>query len=346
MHLKCRRAVTAVLLFLLLMLVSCSRKAPQAAVRSEVFYSYFDTVSEISSYAGDSEEAFRKNAASVSALLEHWHRMLDIYHEYDGMNNLCTVNMCAGGEPVPVDRDLIDFVLYAKDMCTLTSGEMDISLGAVLRLWHEARNAEASYLPSDEQLSDAYRHVGFDRLEIDTQACTLRLSDPVASLEPGALGKGYAAEKAAQMLISEGITGYVINLGGNIRCIGTKADGSPWITGIRDPENPEKLAVTLKISDCSCVTSGGYERFFTVNGVRYAHIIDKDTLYPAVGFSSVSVVCKDSALADTLSTALFCMSYEDGLSLVSSLDDVQALWILDDGSLRYTKGFGLAILKT
>ena len=168
MHLKCRMAVTAVLLFLLLMLVSCSRKTPQAAVRSEVFYSYFDTVSEISSYAGDSEEAFRKNAASVSALLEHWHRMLDIYHEYDGMNNLCTVNMSAGGEPVPVDRDLIDFVLYAKDMCTLTSGEMDISLGAVLRLWHEARNAEASYLPSDEQLSDAYRHVGFDRLEIDT----------------------------------------------------------------------------------------------------------------------------------------------------------------------------------
>ena len=339
------RAVTAVLLFLLL-LVSCSRKAPQAAVRSEVFYSYFDTVSEISSYAGDSEEAFRKNAASVSALLEHWHRMLDIYHEYDGMNNLCTVNMRAGGEPVPVDRDLIDFVLYAKDMCALTSGEMDISLGAVLRLWHDARNADVSYLPSDEELSEAFRHVGFDRLEIDTQACTLRLSDPEASLDPGALGKGYAAEKAARMLISEGITGYVINLGGNIRCIGTKADGSPWITGIRDPENPEKLAVTLKISDCSCVTSGGYERFFTVNGVRYAHIIDKDTLYPAVGFSSVSVVCKDSALADTLSTALFCMSYEDGLSLVSSLDDVQALWILDDGSLRYTKGFGLAILKT
>ncbi|MBP5161595.1 MAG: FAD:protein FMN transferase [Spirochaetales bacterium] len=345
MHLKHRRAVAAVLLFLLL-LVSCSRKASEAVVHSEVFYQYFDTVSEISSYAGDSEEIFRKNVSSVSELLEHWHRLLDIYHEYEGMNNLCTVNIWAGGSPVTVDRDLIDFVLYAKDMCELTSGEMDISLGAVLSLWHEARNADTAYLPSDEELEYASRHVGFDRLEVDPEACTLRLSDPAASLDPGALGKGYAAERAAQMLISEGVTGYVINLGGNIRCIGTKADGSQWVTGIRDPLNPEKLAVTLKISDRSCVTSGGYERYFTVDGVRYAHIIDKDTLYPASGFSSVSVVCKDSALADALSTALFCMSYEDGLSLVSSLDDVQALWILDDGSLRYTKGLGPDILKT
>ena len=344
MSLRFRRAVTlAVLLFLTFLLASCS-KAQNAAVHSEVFYSYFDTVSEISSYAGDSQTVFHENAAAVSKLLEHWHKILDIYHEYDGINNLCTVNRCAGGEAVKVDKDLIDFVLYAKDMCTLTNGEMDISLGAVLRLWHDARGAEVPYLPSKEILEEASKHVGFDKLEIDVNACTLRLTDPEASLDPGALGKGYAAEKAAQMLISKNITGYVINLGGNIRCLGTKVDGSPWVTEIRDPNNPEKLAVTLKISDCSCVTSGGYERYFTVDGVRYLHIIDKDTLMPATGLSSVSVICKDSALADALTTALFCMSYEDGLALVSSLDNVQALWISDDGSLRYTKELAPVIL--
>ena len=342
--------MTAVLLFLSLMLIaSCSRSGSSSgsspvSVRSQVYYQYFDTVSELSSYAGDTEESFRANGESVSAVLEHWHRLLDIYNEYEGMNNLATVNRCAGGNPVHVDSDLIDFILYAREMCTLTNGEMDISLGAVLRLWHDARNADVPYLPSVSALQEASRHVGFDKLEIDTQANTLRLTDPDASLDAGAVGKGYAAEKAAQMLVSNGVTGYVINLGGNIRCIGTKADGSPWITGIRDPNDTGKLAVTLKISDCSCVTSGSYERFFTVNGKRYSHIIDKDTFMPASDFASVSVICTDSAFADSLSTALSCMSYGEGLELVDSLDGVEAIWIAADGTLRYTNGLAAAIL--
>ena len=347
MNLSFRRTViTAVLLFLsLVLIVSCSRNSTSASsVRSQVYYQYFDTISELSSYAGDPEETFRENAVSVSAVLEQWHRLLDIYNEYEGMNNLATVNRCAGGDPVIVDPDLIEFILYARQMCALTQGEMDITLGAVLSLWHNARNADVPYLPSEDVLLEASLHVGFDKLEIDADANTLRLSDPEASLDAGAVGKGYAAEKAARMLISHGVTGYVINLGGNIRCIGTKADGSPWITGIRDPLNPDKLALTLKISDCSCVTSGSYERYFTVEGQRYSHIIDKDTLMPASEFSSVSVVCKDSALADSLSTALSCMGYEAGFELVSSLDAVEAIWISPDGSLRYTKGLAPVIL--
>lgn len=339
-----RAVVAAVLLFLILILASCRRAATSAEVRSEVFYEYFDTLSQVSSYAGDTVQQFNENAASVREVLEHWHGLLDIYHEYEGMNNLCTVNRLAGGEPVEVDPDLIEFVLYAKQMCALTEGEMDISLGAVLRLWHDARNSEVPYLPSEEELQEAGRHTGFGYVEIDEGHCTLRLTDPASSLDPGALGKGYAAEKAAQMLIARGVTGYALNLGGNIRCIGTKADGSSWRTGIRDPGNPDSIAVTISMADCSCVTSGSYERYFSVDGVRYSHIIDKDTLKPATGFSSVSVVCQDSALADALTTALFCMDYEEGLGLVSSLEGVDALWISDDGTLRYTKALGPAIL--
>ncbi len=339
-----RTVITAVLLFLIPILVSCNRTTAQVHVRSEVFYEYFDTVSQVSSYAGDTAQQFNENAASIREVLEHWHRLLDIYHEYEGMNNLCTVNRLAGGEPVEVDPDLIEFILYAKQMCALTEGEMDISLGAVLRLWHDARSAEVPYLPSENELQEAGRHTGFHDVEIDVEHCTLRLTDPASGLDPGALGKGYAAEKAAQMLIAKGVTGYALNLGGNVRCIGNKADGSSWRTGIRDPEKPDSIAVTVSMADCSCVTSGSYERYFTVDGVRYSHIIDKDTLRPATGFSSVTVLCQDSALADALTTALFCMDYEEGLKLVDSLDGVEALWISADGSLRYTKAFGLAIL--
>lgn len=339
-----RAAVAAVLLFLILMFASCRKTEASAQVHSEVFYEYFDTVSQVSSYAGDTVQQFGENAKAVREVFEHWHRLLDIYHEYEGMNNLCTVNRLAGGAPVEVDPDLIGFILYAEQMCTLTKGEMDISLGAVLSIWHDARSAEIPYLPTEEELKEAGKHIGFHNVEIDEEHCTLRLTDPASSLDPGALGKGYAAEQAAQMLIAKGVTGYALNLGGNVRCIGTKADGSSWRTGIRDPENPDSIAVTISMADCSCVTSGSYERYFTVDGVRYPHIIDKDTLRPATGFSSVSVICQDSALADALTTALFCMGYEEGLALVSSLEGVDVLWISGDGTIRYTKALGPAIL--
>ena len=341
-----RCAAAAVLLMLLLFLCSCDKikVVSSLTVRNAEFFNYFDTASKISSYALDSEETFNANIKEVEGLLEHWNRLLDIYNEYDGMNNLCTVNRLAG-QAVEVDPDLIEFVKYAKDMCALTNGEMDISLGAVLRLWHDARVAEKPYVPSDEDLAEAARHVGFDLVEIDENANTLRLTDELASLDPGALGKGYAAEKAAKLLEDRSVTSYSMNFGGNIRLLGNRGDGSPWVIGIRDPLNPDEVAITLNLTDCSCVTSGVYERFFTVGGVRYGHIIDKDTLKPAEYFTSVSVICKDSALADALTTALFCMSFEDGLELVSSLQGVDAIWIWLDSSVRYTMGLESIIAR-
>ena len=149
---------------------------------------------------------------------------------------------------------------------------------------------------------------------------TVRISDPLASIDVGALGKGYATEMAAQKAETLGCESYVLNVGGNIRIIGTKPDGSGWNPGIRDPQDPDgSFAVSLDLSDTACVTSGTYERYYMVDGEKYHHIIDKDTLYPADYFESLTVVTKDSGLADALSTALFCMSYEDGLALAEKL---------------------------
>lgn len=338
-----RAAASAVLLLMLVVLSSCSKiTSGLIKVHTHTFYPYFDTVGTLSSYALDKEEEFNQNAAEVNTVLEHWHRLLDIYNEYEGMSNLCTVNRLAG-QAVKVDPDLIAFVKYAKDMCILTKGEMDISLGAVLRLWHEASIAEKPYVPAEQDLREAAKHTGFDLVEIDESAGTLRLTDTLASLDAGALGKGYAAERAAELLSKKGVTGYGLNLGGNIRFLGSKADESPFTVGIRDPLNPEELALTLNLSDCSCVTSGDYERYFTVDGRRYCHIIDKDTLMPASYFTSVSVICKDSGLADALTTALFCMSFEDGFALISSLEGVDAVWIWIDSSIRYTMGLDSVI---
>ena len=123
---------------------------------------------------------------------------------------------------------------------------------------------------------------------------------------------------------------------GNIRIVGEKPDGSGWGTGIKDPADPEQYAAKVTLSDTSCVTSGNYERYFTVDGVRYHHIIDPQTRMPADYFASVTVITPDSGLADALSTALFCMSYEDGLALAEKIGNVDVLWITQDGAQYHT----------
>jgi len=317
----------------------------QVQSQGKSYYSYFDTVSYVYSFAGDTTETFNERSAGAAEVLSRYHQLFDIYHEYSGVNNLCTINKNAGGEPVEVDEELVAFLLYAKELYTLTDGETNVMLGAVLRIWHEVRETASSsqdkvVLPTDEELLAAAEHTGIELLEIDEAAHTVRISDPEASLDVGALGKGYAVEKAAQWLRDAGAESYVLNVGGNIRTIGTKVDGTGWVTAIRNPiEDSEKnYILKIRISDTACVTSGVYERYFTVNGVRYHHIIDRDTLQPAAYYSSLTVITPDSGLADALSTALFCVPYEEGYALAASLEGVEVIWAFPDGSVSYTPG--------
>lgn len=325
-----------------LSLAACAREAPKAEPQGKAFFAYFDTVSYVYSYAQDSEEQFNERAELVSGVLEKYHRLFDIYHEYTGINNLCTVNRLAGGEPVEVEKELVDFLLYAKELYTATNGEMNIMLGAVLSQWHDCREAAENgqaRLPDEQELLEAAKHTDISLLEIDEEKLTVRISDELASIDVGALGKGYATERAAQALCAQGITSYVLNIGGNLRIIGTKPDGSGWVTGIRDPQNEGgSIDARLLLANTSCVTSGVYERYFTADGKRYHHIIDKDTCYPAAYFSSVTVISEDSALADALSTALFCMPLDEGMEILEGLH-AEALWILPDGETEYSNGF-------
>ena len=307
--------------------------APQTVEpKGKVYYTYFDTVSYVYDYAGDSAERFDERSAEVSHILLEYHQLFDIYHEYSGVTNLCTLNKNAGGEPMEVDERLIDFLLDAREMYELTDGEMNVMLGAVLRLWHDCREAAESdpanaSIPAQEQLDEAYRHTDISLLEIDEEKRTVRIADAAASIDVGALGKGYATERAAEYLEREG-----------------GPDGSGWVTAVRNPDNAaEDFACRLRIRDTACVTSGVYERYFTVSGTRYHHIIDRDTLFPAAYYDSLTVVTRDSALADALSTALFCMPQEEGEKLAETIGGVEILWIYPDGSQRCTPGFAVLI---
>ncbi len=322
-------------------LLACDGIAPADTSREKIFFEYFDTVSYIYDYSNDSDSEFEENCELALSILNEYHRMFDIYNEYSGLNNLCTVNKNAGGEAVEVDERLINFLLYAKEIHSKTYGEVNIMMGAVLQLWREAREASLSasedvHIPSADELQVAAGHSSIELLVIDAENNTVKITDPKASIDVGALGKGYAAQKLAEELIRNGAEGYVLDLGGNLKIIGTKSDGSGWNTGIRDPENTQNYIHYFKLSNTSCVTSGDYERYFTVNGKKYHHIIDKDTLMPSEHFSSVTVITADSALADVLSTALFCMSFEDGCELLKNFDGIEAIWITRSGEKLLT----------
>ena len=337
-------------LLALVLLSGCSASAEPVKAQGKSYFTYFDTVTYIYSYAGDSAERFSDCSAEIADILGEYHQLFDIYHEYSGINNLCTVNKMAGGEAVTVDARLMEFLLYAKELYELTGGEMNVMMGSVLTLWHNAREAASedpknAYVPAEEDLAEAAKHTDISLLELDEENNTVRISDPLASIDVGALGKGYATEMAAQKAETLGCESYVLNVGGNIRIISAKIDGSGWVTGIRNPQDPDgSFAVSLDLTDTACVTSGTYERYYMVDGEKYHHIIDKDTLYPADYFESLTVVTKDSGLADALSTALFCMSYEDGLALAEKLG-VDVLWIFPDGGIRYTSGLEARIVK-
>ncbi len=342
-----KRTVSVLWICLILLtsisLFSCNGSVRGSNVREQVFFEYFDTVSYLYDYSMDSKDDFERRCSLFKDSLNDYHRLFDIYNEYSDINNLCTLNKNAGGEAVELDARLIDFLVYAKELCAKTQGEINIMMGSVLSLWHDARltssaDPSKAYLPDAHALKNASEHTSLDLLVIDPDKCTALITDPDASIDVGAIGKGYAAEKAAELLNADGADGYVLDIGGNLKIIGSKPDGSGWITGIKDPENIQSYAHKLTLKNTSCVTSGDYERYFTVNGERYHHIIDKDTLMPAGFFRSVSVITGDSALADMLSTALFCMSYEDGLELLEQFDGVDVIWITPNGEKLLTEG--------
>ena len=310
-------------------------------------FDYFDTVTTITGYA-KSQEEFDSVAGGALEELAEYHKLFTIYHRYDGMENLCTINELVDGEhrTVTVDPCIIDMLLYAKDMYEKTDGTVNIAMGSVLSLWHEYRTEGidepwAAKLPPMEKLLEAAEHTDINALVIDEEACTVTLTDPAMTLDVGAIAKGYAVEMVARSLEEQGVTGYVLNVGGNVRTVGAKGDGEKWTVGIENPEedSADAYLAYLELSGESLVTSGSYQRYYVVDGTRYHHIIDPVTLMPSEEYVSVSVVCKSSADGDALSTALFCMDHEEGLALIESMHDVEAMWVLPDGTKKESSGF-------
>ncbi len=325
------------------LLCSCSAKS-QFLTYS---FDFFDTVTSITGYES-SKKRFDERAEQILALLEEYHKLFNIYETYDGINNLRTVNSLSGGEhtTVKVDRKITDMLLFSKEMYKKTDGKVNIAMGSVLSIWHDYRTEGISdpynaKLPPMELLEEAAKHTDIDDIIIDEENSTVFLSNPKMSLDVGAIAKGYAVEMAANMLEADGIDGYVINVGGNVRAVGGQNKDKKWPVGIENPyggDDDPYFAIT-ELAGMSLVTSGSYQRYYIVDGKSYNHIINPDTLMPSDRYLSVAVITKSSAVADGLSTALFSMPFDKGYELVEDLDGVEVMWVINENEIKYSSGF-------
>ena len=328
----------ALLLTLSLLLCGCTGAGEEQKQYSATFLTVFDTVTTIVG-RDSSEAAFTEKAQAVHDVLLHYHQLFDIYKEYEGLNNLKTVNDHPG-EAVAVDRAVIDLLLDCKGYYELTNGRVNAAMGSVLALWHEARedglnDMANAYLPDEAALRAAAEHAGWENVLIDEANSTVTITDPKLRLDVGAIAKGWSVQRAAESTPS----GLLISVGGNVCATGPKDEtGTPWVVGVQDPDGGENYLHTLYLTKGSMVTSGDYQRTYLVNGEFYHHIIDPDTLYPGNLWRAVTVVCPDSGLADALSTALFLLPLEEGQRLLDACESY-AMWIDSDGAMYYSTGF-------
>lgn len=307
---------------------------------SRSWLDWFDTECSLTCYTNGSEAAaseFRTVSAMVEDELSDCDSLFDIYDEG---SELYAVNEKAGEGPVEVGRKVMDLLLFSKDMYEKTNGKVNVAMGAVLSLWHDARE-DGTYVPDAEKLREAAGHCSMDDLILDEGAMTVFFADPLMKLDVGAVAKGYAAEKAAQDIERNKISGYSINAGGNIRTLGAKKGGEPWSVGIQNPSDSpsDTFIIKVKIAGASLVTSGSYQRYFEVDGKRYGHIIDPETLMPAERYLSVSVTGPDSGVCDALSTALFIADTDEGREILGRFPGYGAMWVDPDGGMEYSDGF-------
>lgn len=341
-----RKTLFLTIIIFAIFVSGCSATQPEYTKYSFEFLGAFDTVIQIIGYAKTRDEFETMVDIAEKRFLE-LHRLFDIYNDYYGISNIKTINDNAGIRPVEVSREIIDLILFSKQWYYKTNRKCNIALGAVLSIWHDYRekgldNPENAKIPPPDILREANEHTEIDKVIVDEKNNTVYLDDKNMHLDVGAVAKGYASELVANELKEMGYTSFIISSGGNVRTVGQPLDNrEKWGIGLQDPDGDpndsgESSLDILFLSDQSLVTSGDYQRYYEVDGKRYHHLIDPETLMPAEYFRAVAVLTEDSGLADFMSTTLFLTPYEEGMKLAESVG-VDVIWMMKDGTIKATE---------
>lgn len=319
--------VFAITILLVICLTSCGLFQRENVKKYTKSAFLLDTYVSVSVYKEDQLPA-------VDMCLEKIREYEKVFSRTDPESELYRLNSLVSME---VSDELFQLISSSLHFCELTNGRLDISMGAVSAMY--GFSSDSPTLPPASDIASALEHSGWKKIKLDGKCITL--SDPEAQIDLGAVAKGYIADRLAELLTDSGVESAVIDLGGNILCLGSKPDGSDFSVGIQYPYKDTSTVITqVSLSDMSVVTSGVYQRFFEKDGKTYHHILDPDTGYPVDNsLLSVSIISKKSADCDALSTAVFALGLEDGMELVDSLDGVWAIFVDESFKVFYSDGF-------
>ena len=260
-------------------------------------------------------------------------RIEKLISSWDVNSETSLINKLSGIKPIKVDKELFDLIERSIAISTLTNGAFDISYASMDRIWKY--DGSMREMPSEEKISNSIKKVGYKNIIIDKEAQTVFLKLKGMKIGFGAIGKGYAADKAKALLIEKGAKAGIINASGDLNAWGKQANGKDWMVAITNPLNKNKVFSWLPINDSAIVTSGNYEKFISFNGIRYSHIIDPRTGYPSTGIISTSIMTSNAELADAISTSVFVMGVETGLDFINQLKGVDCI-IIDEQNKIHT----------
>jgi thiamine biosynthesis lipoprotein len=267
----------------------------------------------------------------IDLAVDEIQRIENLISSWKPSSQTSEINRQAGKKAVKVNDELFQLIKRSVSISKITDGAFDISFAAIDKIWNF--NGEESEMPEPDLIYSSVKAIGFRHIELDEEDSTVFLLQKGMKIGFGAIGKGYAADKAKQLLIKEGVTAGIINASGDMNTWGTQPNGKAWKVAITNPIDQSKNYGLFELQDNAVVTSGNYEKFLIIGGERYAHIIDPRTGMPTKGILSVTVFAPKAELADALATSVFVMGVDVGLNLINQLPEVEAIIVKDDGSL-------------
>ena len=249
------------------------------------------------------------------------------------------VNKNAGIQAIKVDSEVFDLVERAIKISQLTDGAFDISYASMDKIWKF--DGSMTTMPTEEMIKKSVAKIGYKNIVLDKSNQTIFLKIAGMKLGLGGIGQGYIADKVRDLLVTNGCKSGIVNVSGDINAWGKQINGKPWTIGIINPMNKNKVFATFPLENSSVETSGNYEKYVMFNGIRYSHIIDPRTGYPAQGVVSVSVFAKQTEIADALATGIFVLGVEVGLDLVNQLKGIECIIVDDKGKIHSSKGIDI-----
>jgi len=260
-------------------------------------------------------------------------RIETLLTEFNPDSQTSLLNRHAGEHPVKVDPEVHQLIRRCLHLSAITQGAFDISAGALKTLYNFKQRQ--AHVPDARLLSATLASVGHRYIQLSGD--TIFLSKKGMHIGFGAIGKGYAADKVRSLWQTKGVRAGVINASGDLTAWGLQPDGTPWRVGMPDPRDPSRILRWLPVDNAAVATSGNYEQYFEIDGIRYSHNIDPRTGIPVRGIKSVSIISPSAELSDALATAVTVMGTAAGLHLIDQLPEVHGIIIDDKDCLRSSK---------